>query len=161
MIPPAYLSLMTGTECYPAAIIVLLWILVRIASSLLTVLKRQMIQTLEEQNNVIELNDLKSWKLHHGLIINFIKRINHCFGIINLLVMIRTFSTFIYNVYQFVVCMLDFKISPNFYIYKFFLQATLPCYLIYSCAHLKEKVNNKLIGKKFTKNFWKTCIYIF
>ena len=86
------------------------------------------------------MNELRSWKLHHGLIILLIKRINHCFGIINLLIMIRTFVTFIYNVYEFVGCLMDFSISPYFYIYKFFLQAVLPCYLIYSCSQLKGNV---------------------
>jgi len=140
IIPPAYLSLMIVTECYPATIIILLWILVRITSSLFVVLKNRMKQTLAQQNVIISLNELRSWKLHHGLIILLIKRINHCFGIINLLIMIRTFVTFIYNVYEFVGCLMDFSISPYFYIYKFFLQAVLPCYLIYSCSQLKGKV---------------------
>ena len=131
---------MTLTGCFPVTLMVLLWVFVHIASRLLTVLKNRMKETLDKKTKTIELNEIKSWKLHHGLIMDLVKRINHCFGIINLLVMMRTVLTFIYNVYQFVVCMIDFKISPYFYIYKFFLQATLPCYLIYSCSHLKEKV---------------------
>lgn len=131
---------MTLTGCFPVTIMVLLWIFVRIASCLLTVLKKRMKESLDNKDKTIELNEIRSWKLHHGLIMHLVKRINHCFAIVNLLVMMRTFLTFIYNVYQFVVCMLDYKISPYFYIYKFFLQATLPCYMIYSCSHLKEKV---------------------
>lgn len=140
MIPPAYLSLMIVTECYPATIIIWLWVLVRITSNLFILLKTRMKQTLVQQNVAISLNELRSWKLHHGLIILLIKRINHCFGIINLLIMIRTFVTFIYNVYEFIGCLMDFSISPYFLIYKFFLQALLPCYLIYSCSQLKGKV---------------------
>ena len=121
-------------------IMILLWNLVILASSLFTVLKRRMKESLTQTNKMIELNELRTWKHHHGLIITLIKRVNHCFELINVLIMTRTFLTFIYNVYQFVVCMLDFKISPYFYIYKFFLQSTIPIYLIYICSQLKDKV---------------------
>lgn len=146
MIPPAYLSLMIVTECYPATIIVLLWILVRIVSCLFTILQRRMKKTLlgENQSRTIDLNELISWKLHHGLIVNLITKINNFFGIINLLIMIRTFLTFIYNIYEFVGCLMNFSITPYFYIYKFLLEASLPIYLIYSCAQLKDKVYTML-----------------
>lgn len=131
---------MSLTGCFPATIMILLWTLVRIASCLFVVLKRRMKESLNQKNKMVELDEFRNWKLHHGLIINLIRRINHCFEIIILLIMTRTFLTFIYNVYQFVSCMLDYKISPYFYIYKFFLQAALPIYLIYSCSQLKDQV---------------------
>jgi len=140
MIPAFYLSLMTLTELYPASIIIMLWVLVRIVSNIFTVLKRRMKQLLINENKMIELDDLRKWKVHHGLACDLIKKINFCFGMINLLIMIRTFITFIYNVYQFVGCLMDLSINPSFYIFKFFLQATLPCYLIYTCSQLKEQV---------------------
>jgi len=145
MIPSVYLSLMIVTECYPATIIIMLWLLVRIASCLFSVLQRRMKQTILKEKSNISLEDVISWKLHHGLIIILIKRINHCFGIINLLIMIRTFLTFIYNVYEFVGCLVDFSITPYFFIYKFILQASLPSYLIYTCSQLKEKVMHFLL----------------
>lgn len=139
IIPPIYLSLLSSTEFFPSTILVLLWVLVRVTSCLFTVLKRRMKEMLLK-NSAIELNELRTWKFHHGLIIDLIKRINRCFGLVSLVMMVHTFITFIYNVYQFIGCLKDFSISPYFYIYKFILQAVLPCYLIYSCSQLKEKV---------------------
>lgn len=134
------MSILNLTVCFPAIITILLWNLVILASSLFKVLKRRMKQALSQKNKMIELNDFRTWKYHHALIIILIKRINHCFGLINILIMTRTFLNFIYNVYQFVVCIVDSKTSPNFYIYKFFLQAVMPIYLIYICSHLKDQV---------------------
>jgi len=139
MISPLNISLLSLTECFPSIIIILLWILAHSASIAFTVLKRRMKKSLAE-DKTIKLNELRTWKLHHGLICNLIKRINSCFGIVNLLIMIHTFITFIYNVYQFVACLKDCNISPYFYFYKFIIQAALPCYLIFSCSQLKEQV---------------------
>ena len=138
---PIILSILSQVQVFPITIIILIWILVRTTSIIFSVLKERMKELLEQDNKVpIELDEVRTWKLHHGLVCSLIKRINNCFGTVNLIIMIQTFITFIYNIYQFVNCMKNHQIPPSFYAYKFILQASLPCFLIYSCSQLQEQV---------------------
>lgn len=134
------LSVLSQVHVFPITIIILIWVLVRTTSIIFSVLKQRMKELLEKEQEPIELDEVRKWKLHHGLVCSLIKRINDCFGAVNLLMMVHTFVTFIYNIYQFVNCMKNHQIPPGFYAYKFILQAALPCYLIYSCSQLQDQV---------------------
>jgi hypothetical protein len=108
---PGYLTMLNLTNFIVRIILTSLFVLVFCSADLFTALhnriKDLILQYESDNNSSMLASELEEWKKSHSLVCRFVRRINRCFAIIILLAIGNGYLSFITNVYNICVGLMN------------------------------------------------------